>query len=99
MAVSWLALALVAAGVRAVPSGWAGDHGHRDGRGDVVGWVFVVRLPVLGELPALALLLFGAALGFHELFVPKVVPAAGLPTHLALTTMQTKYEWIERDDE
>ena len=97
MAVSWLALALGTAGVRAVLSGLAGDHGHRDGRGDV-GWVFVVRLSVLGELPALALLLVGAALGFDELSAPKVLPAAGLP-HLALTTMQTKYEWIERDDE
>jgi len=97
MALSWLALALGTAGVRAVLSGWAGDHGHRDGRGDV-GWVFVVRLSVLGELPALALLLVGAALDFDELSAPKVLPAAGLP-HLALTTMQTKYEWIERDDE
>ena len=97
MAVSWLALALGTAGVRAVLSGLAGDHGHRDGRGDV-GWVFVVRLSVLGELPALALLLVWAALGFDELSAPKVLPAAGLPP-LALTTMQTKYEWIERDDE
>ena len=97
MAVSWLALALGTAGVRAVLSGLAGDHGHRDGRGDV-GWVFVVRLSVLGELPALALLLVGAALGFDELSAPKVLPAAGL-LPLALTTMQTKYEWIERDDE
>ena len=60
--------------------------------------MFVVRLSVLGELPALALLLVGAALGFDELSAPKVLPAAGLPP-LALTTMQTKYEWIERDDE